>query len=94
MDADQTARLLTVLDTVAARAEEARDRLDALSARVAGTHSHPSPGPRPLPDPAEPARLEAIELAVARWDRERTAIRLRERYPDADVEAVLDDVFG
>ncbi len=88
MDADQTARLLTVLDTVAARAEEARDRLDALSARGSGAR------PRPLPDPAEPARLEAIELAVARWDRARTAIRLRERYPDADVEAVLDDVFG
>jgi len=92
MDADQTARLLTVLDTVAARAEEARDRLDALSARVTGAHPHAAP--RPIPDPAEPARLEAIELAVARWDRDRTAIRLRERYPDADVEAVLDDVFG
>jgi hypothetical protein len=86
MDADPHARLLTVLDAVAARAEEARERLDALGGRL--------PEPAALPDPADPARLEAIELAVARWDRDRTAVRLRERHPHADVEAILDDVYG
>jgi hypothetical protein len=86
MDADPHARLLTVLDAVAARAEEARERLDALGGRL--------PKTAPLPDPADPARLEAIELAVARWDRDRTAARLRERHPHADVEAILDDVYG
>lgn len=86
MDPDPHARLLTILDAVTARAAQARDRLDALGGRV--------PEERPLPDPADPARLEAIELAVARWDRDRTAARLRERHPGADVEAILDDVYG
>jgi hypothetical protein len=88
MDADPTVRLMTVLDAVAARADEARDRLDALTARV-GSAASPS-----RPDPADPVRLTAIELAVAGSDREQTAIVLRERYPDSDLEAVLDDVFG
>ena len=78
---------MTVLDAVAARADEARERLDALTARVGS--SQPS-----RPDPADPVRLTAIELAVAGSDRERTAILLRERYPEAELDAVLDDVFG
>ena len=88
MDADPTVRLMTVLDAVAARADEARDRLDALTARI-GPATAPS-----RPDPADPIRLTAIELAVAGSDREQTAIRLRERYPEAELDAVLDDVFG
>jgi len=87
MDADPTARLMTVLDAVAARADEARDRLDALTARIA-------PAAPSRPDPADPVRLTAIELAVAGSDREETAILLRERYPGAELDPVLDDVFG
>ena len=87
MDADPTVRLMTVLDAVAARADEARDRLDALTARI-------GPAAPSRPDPADPVRLTAIELAVAGSDREQTAIRLRERYPEAELDAVLDDVFG
>jgi hypothetical protein len=87
MDADPTVRLMTVLDAVATRADEARKRLDTLTARV-GT-AEPS-----RPDPADPVRLTAIELAVAGSDREQTAVLLRERYPDAELDAVLDDVFG
>jgi len=87
MDADPTVRLMTVLDAVAARADEASERLDALAARIG--HSEPA-----RPDPADPARLAAIELAVAGSDRDRTAIALRERYPEAELDAILDDVFG
>ena len=87
MDADPTVRLMTVLDAVAARADEARERLDALTARVG--RAEPT-----RPDPADPARLAAIELAVAGADRDRTAIALRERYPEAELDAILDDVFG
>jgi hypothetical protein len=87
MDADPTVRLMTVLDAVAARADEARERLDALTARIG--HAEPV-----RPDPADPVRLTAIELAVAGSDREQTAIALRERYPEAELDAVLDDVFG
>ena len=88
MDADPTVRLMTVLDAVAARADEARERLDALAVRI-------GPAEQPVrPDPADPVRLTAIELAVAGTDRERTALLLRERYPEAELDAVLDDVFG
>lgn len=87
MDADPTVRLMTVLDAVAARADEARERLDALTASIG--RAEPT-----RPDPADPARLAAIELAVAGSDRGRTAIALRERYPEAELDAILDDVFG
>jgi|KBSSwiStaDraftv2_1062776.scaffolds.fasta_scaffold392682_2 hypothetical protein len=89
MDADPTVRLMTVLDAVAARADEARERLDALAARI-----DPGETPARRPDPADPVRLAAIELAVSGSDREQTAARLRERYDAADLDAVLDDVFG
>ena len=78
---------MTILDAVATRADEARERLDALAARI----GHAGPG---RPDPADPVRLTAIELAVAGSDRDETAIALRERYPGADLDAILDDVFG
>jgi hypothetical protein len=95
MDADPTARLMTVLDAVVARADEAGARLDDLTARIdeldGGMLGPPVPR---LTDPADPIRLAAIELAVAGSDREQTAGHLRDRYPDADVEPVLDDVFG
>lgn len=87
MDADPTVRLMTVLDAVAARADEASERLDALAARIG--RAEPT-----RPDPADPARLAAIELAVAGSDRDRTAIALRDRYPEAELDAILDDVFG
>src|SRR5436190_17668265 len=88
MDADPNVRLMTVLDAVVVRADEARARLDELAARLDG---RPAPA---VPDPADPMRLAAIELAVAGSDREQTAMRLRDRYPHADLNAVLDDVFG
>jgi hypothetical protein len=86
MDADPNVHLMTVLDAVAARADEARARLDELALRIDGR--------RPAPDPADPVRLAAIELAVAGSDREETAARLRDSYPDADLAPILDDVFG
>jgi hypothetical protein len=95
MDADPTVRLMTVLDAVVARADEARARLDDLTGRIdeldGGMPAPPAPR---LPDPADPVRLAAIELAVAGWDREETATRLRDRYPDSDLGLILDDVFG
>ena len=95
MDVDPTARLMTVLDAVVARAEEACTRLDDLADRIDDLDGGlPSPSPAPLPDPADPVRLAAIELAVAGSDRDQTAVRLRDRYPDAELDAVLDDVFG
>jgi hypothetical protein len=95
MDADPTARLMTVLGAVVARADEARARLDDLTARMDELDGAmpATPAPR-LPDPADPIRLAAIELAVAGLDREQTAMRLRDRYPDADLDPILDDVFG
>jgi hypothetical protein len=95
MDADPTVRLMTVLDAVVARADEARTRLDDLATRIDELDGGMLPPPVPrLPDPADPIRLAAIELAVAGSDREQTAMSLRDRYPDADLESVLDDVFG
>jgi hypothetical protein len=80
---DPAARLLTVVEAVAARAEEALQRLDELSAAVDAT-----------PAPPHPARLAAIELAVSGASRADTATHLRERFPDEELDAVLDDVFG
>ena len=93
---DPAARLLTVVEAVAARADEARERLDGLSAtldELAGD----SNGARPAsqrPDPADPVRLAAIELAVASEERDQTAATLHERFPGAELDPVLDDVFG
>ena len=87
MDADPTVRLMTVLDAVAARADEARERLDALTARIG--RAEPT-----RPDPADPARLAAIELAVAGSDRGRTAIACASATRRPTLEAILDDVFG
>lgn len=95
MDADPTVRLTTILDAVVARADEARARLDALAARMNELDGGAAPPPVPsVPDPADPIRLAAIELAVAGSTREQTAMRLRDRYPDAELDPVLDDVFG
>jgi hypothetical protein len=87
MEPDPAAHLLTVIDAVAARAEEARRRLDDLSARL--DRREP-----PVPEPAAPVRLAAIELAVSGADRTETAAHLRRSFPAAQVDAVLDDVFG
>jgi hypothetical protein len=76
--------LETLLETIAARADEAARRLDALSARLDSQGA---------PDPADPVRLAAIELAVSGCDRAQAAARLRDRFPDTDLTAVLADVF-
>jgi len=78
-------RLETIVEAVAARAEEAARRLEALAQRVDG-HAPP-------PDPADPVRIAAIELAVSGCDRHEAAARLRERFPAAELGPVLDDVF-
>jgi hypothetical protein len=85
---DPAARLLTVVEAVAARTEEALRRLDELDGA-------PVAAERPsLADPANPVRLAAIELAVSGSSRAETAARLRDRFLDADLDTVLDDVFG
>ena len=93
---DPAARLLTVVEAVAARAEEARARLHDLSAQLEEVDGAPAapPAPAAVADPADPARLAAIELAVSGADREQTGAELRRRFPGASVDAVLDDVFG
>jgi hypothetical protein len=88
---DPAARLQTVVEAVAVRAEEALQRLDDLSAALDAAPAPPAPPS--IADPADPARLAAIELAVSGCSRAETAERLRERFPDTDVDAVLDDVF-
>jgi hypothetical protein len=77
--------LETMLEQIAARADEAAQRLDALSARLDG---------KTAPDPADPVRLAAIELAVSGCDRAQAAARLRDRFPGTDLTAVLADVYG
>jgi hypothetical protein len=95
---DPDARLLTVVDAVAARADEARTRLDdittTLDELVAEVDGVQRPPLRSAQDPADPARLAAIELAVSGADRAETAAQLRECFPEAELDAVLDDVFG
>ena len=89
---DPAARLLTVVEAVAVRAEEALRRLDELNAAL---DAAPAPPERPsTADPANPVRLAAIELAVSGTSRADTAARLHDRFPDADLDTVLDDVFG
>ena len=79
-------RLETIVEAVAARAEEAAQRLETLAARVDGAEP-------PRHDPTDPMRLVAIELAVAGYDRAQAEARLRERFPGADLAPVLADVF-
>lgn len=76
-------RLETIVEAVAARAQEAAQRLDALTRRLDGD----------APDPADPVRVAAIELAVSGCDRAEAERRLRERFPDANLAPVLTDVF-
>ena len=91
---DPAARLLTVVEAVAARADEARRRLDELTARLDELEAGPLPARHASVDPADPLRLAAIELAVGGADRAQTAARLTDRFPGAELDAVLDDVFG
>ena len=81
-------RLETIVEAVAARAEEAARRLAELARRVDG--HEPAP---PAPGPDDPVRLAAIELAVSGADRAEAAAQLRRRFPDADLAPVLADVF-
>jgi hypothetical protein len=79
-------RLETIVAAVAARAEEAAQRLDELTRRLDG----PAPG---TADPVDPVRVAAIELAVAGYDRAQAESRLRQRFPGADLAPVLADVY-
>lgn len=79
--------LEAIVAAVAARAEEAAARLERLARRLDADESAP-------PEPLDPVRLAAIELAVSGCDRAQTAARLHECFPDADLTAVLSDVFG
>jgi len=80
-------RLETIVEAVAARAEEAARRLEELTARLDG-HA-----PARAPEPDDPVRLATIELALAGADRAQAAAQLRRRFPDADLAPVLADVF-
>jgi hypothetical protein len=95
---DPAARLLTVVDAVTARAEEARRRLDELSATLddlAGRiEAAPAAEPSPSPPGASPPRLAAIEMAVSGATRGEASQRLAEQFPDLDLAPVLDDVYG
>jgi hypothetical protein len=93
---DPAARLETVVEAVAARAAQARDRLDDLTARLDELDGAAPATQRrdPRVDPADPARLAAIELAVGGADRMEATARLADRFPGSDLAAVLDDVFG
>ena len=94
MEPDPTARLMTVVEAVAARADEARARLDDLAARMDELSDARPAHPSSRPEPADPIRLAAIELAVSGSDRAATTMRLHDRFPGADLDPVLDDVFG
>jgi hypothetical protein len=91
---DPAAALLTVVEAVAARADEAGRRLDDLTASLDELEGNGHPSPRRFVDPADPVRLAAIELAVAGADRAETAVLLSARFPEAELDVVLDDVFG
>jgi hypothetical protein len=94
---DPAARLLTVVEAVAARAEEARRRLDELSATLddlAGRVGEAGAEASAAVALSAPMRLVALELAVAGAGRAETAQRLRSQFPGQDATAVLDDVFG
>ena len=91
---DPAAALLTVVEAVAARADEASRRLDDLTASLDELEGNGHRSPRPLVDPADPIRLAAIELAVGGADRAGTAALLSARFPEAELDLVLDDVFG
>ena len=92
---DPAVRLLTVVEAVAARADEARRRLDELTTSLdeLDGNGHPAPHP-PGVNPADPVRLAAIELAVGGAGRAEAAARLSDRFPGAALDRVLDDVFG
>ena len=95
---DPAARLLTVVEAVAVRAEEARRRLDELSATLDDLAGRIDGAPRvdaaPGAAPASPARLAAIEMAVSGATRAQAAQRLPSQFPGLDLTLVLDDVYG
>jgi hypothetical protein len=98
---DPAARLLTVVEAVAARAEEARRRLDELSATLDDLAGRIDGAPAAAPGdaatttaPASPSRLAAIEMAVSGASRAQAAERLSVQFPGADLAPVLDDVYG
>jgi hypothetical protein len=90
---DPAVRLLTVVEAVAARADEASRRLDDLTASLDELEGNGQPAPGPSVDPADPVRLAAIELAVGGAGRAEAAELLAQRFPGAELELVLDDVF-
>jgi hypothetical protein len=91
---DPAVRLLTIVEAVAARADEAGRRLDDLTASLDELEGNGHPSRPPAVDPADPVRLTAIELAVGGADRAETAASLADRFPGAELDPVLDDVFG
>jgi len=80
-------RLETIVAAVAARAEDAAQRLDELTRRL------DDGGAPEAADPVDPVRVAAIELAVAGYDRAQAESRLRQRFPGTDLAPVLADVY-
>ena len=93
VDADlaKARRLLSLAEEALARADEMRRAVDALLAEIGGPREV---APAPLDTCVDAARLVAIEMAVAGRSREDAGRHIRDHYEIADVEALLDDVFG
>jgi hypothetical protein len=84
-------RLLALADAAVERADEARRAIEELLAEIAVARGAPD---GPIGTRLDAARLAAIELAVAGRSRDEVARHVRSTYGVADVEPLLDDVFG
>lgn len=89
-------RLLSLADAALAQADATARAVEELLDAVGARRPAPTPS-RPAPTveaTLDSARLVAIEMAVAGRSREEVGAHVRACYDLADVEALLDDVFG
>jgi hypothetical protein len=89
VDQARAQRLLSLAETALAQADATQRAVEALLAEVGPRRPAPAPDTR-----LDAARLLAIEMAVAGRSRQEVGAHVRESYELADVEALLDDVFG
>jgi hypothetical protein len=93
-DVTRARHVLALAEAAVAQARAAREAADELLAAVAAA-GEPAPGaPAPVEAGLDAARLAAIEMAVAGRSREEVGRHVRAAHEVADVEALLDDVFG
>jgi hypothetical protein len=88
-DVTRAQRLLSLADAALAQAEATGRAVRQLLAEVG--HSRQAPA---IESTLDSARLVAIEMAVAGRSREEVGAHVRHSFDLADVEALLDDVFG